>query len=74
MNQRDLNKHRRLVVTPHSSNPRLPSTVLNVECAEDEDVEWQWTQTAQGRFVSGYVIVPRPIKTPRLKPNRSRTA
>jgi hypothetical protein len=33
--------------------------VLNVECAEKEDVEWQWTETLEGRFVSGYNIVPR---------------
>jgi hypothetical protein len=62
MNQQQRTKRRRLVVAPRPSNPRLASSVLNVECAEDEDVEWQWTQTAQGRFVSGYVIVPRPIK------------
>jgi hypothetical protein len=33
--------------------------VLNVECTEDEDVEWIWTETRDGRFVSGYRIVPR---------------
>ena len=62
MSDSEPRKRRRLVVTPASSNPRLPSTVLNVECAEDEDVQWQWTQTAEGRFVSGYRIVPRGNK------------
>jgi hypothetical protein len=59
MNRSEPRKRRRFVVAPPPSNPRLRSTVLNVECAEDEQVEWQWTQTAEGRFVSGYRIVPR---------------
>jgi hypothetical protein len=52
-------KRKRVVPAPVASNPRLRSTVLNVECAEDEDVEWMWTETLEGRFVSGYRIVPR---------------
>jgi hypothetical protein len=35
--------------------------LLNVDCADHEDVEWQWTETAEGRFVSGYRIVPRQV-------------
>jgi hypothetical protein len=50
---------KRIVTAPAPSNPRLYSTVLNAECAEDEDVEWQWTETLEGRFVSGYTVVPR---------------
>jgi hypothetical protein len=52
-------RRRRLVVAPLPSNPRLRSSVLSVECAEDEEVEWQWTETAEGRFVSGYRLVQR---------------
>jgi len=52
-------KRRRVVPAPQPSNPRLRSTVANVECAEDESVEWHWTETVEGRFVSGYTIVPR---------------
>ncbi len=37
-------KTRRVVPAPPSSNPRLYSTVLSVECAEDEDVQWLWTK------------------------------
>ena len=48
---------------PPPSNPRLYSTVLSVECAEDEEVEWQWTETVEGRFVSGYRLVTR-LSTP----------
>jgi len=56
-------KRRRWVPAPHPSHPGLHSALLNVECAEDEDVEWHWTETATGRFVSGYQIVPRLPKT-----------
>ena len=45
------------------SHPGLHSAVLNVECADDEDVEWLWTETPDGRFVSGYQLVPR-LKLP----------
>ena len=51
-------KRHRIVLAPPPSNPRLHSNVLNVQCAEDEEVEWHWTETAEGRFVSGYTIVP----------------
>jgi hypothetical protein len=49
----------RIVTAPEPSRPELRATVLTVNCAEDEDVEWQWTETVAGRFVSGYHIVPR---------------
>jgi len=55
-------KPRRIVRAPPSSYPGLYSGVLNVDCAEDEEVEWYWTETAAGRFVSGYRIVPRMPK------------
>jgi len=58
-------KRRRIVPAPPPSNPRLQVSVLSVECAEDEEVVWQWTETAEGRFVSGYQLVPR---LPRLRP------
>ena len=60
MSKQDSNrKPRRVVPAPPPSNPRLYSIVLSVECAEDEEVEWQWTETAEGRFVSGYRLVTR---------------
>lgn len=58
-------KRRRIVPAPAPSNPRLHAPILSVECAEDQDVQWQWTETAEGRFVSGYQLVPRLLK-PRL--------
>jgi hypothetical protein len=50
---------RRVVTAPTPSHPGLPMPVLDVECAEDEDVEWLWTATTAGRFVSGYRLVPQ---------------
>lgn len=50
---------RRVVIAPRPSHPEPRATVIDVECAEDEDVEWLWTETATGRFVSGYRLVPR---------------
>ncbi len=50
---------------PAPSNPRLHAPILSVECAADQDVLWQWTETAEGRFVSGYQLVPR-LPKPRL--------
>ena len=53
-------RRRRVITAPSSSHPGLPSVVLDVECAEDEDVEWLWTETPEGRYVSGYRLVSRP--------------
>jgi hypothetical protein len=54
---------RRLVIAPPPSHLGRHSAVLNVECADDEDVQWLWTETPDGRFVSGYQLVPR-LKLP----------
>jgi hypothetical protein len=53
---RSSNAHR-IAPAPEPSRPELHNTVLNVCCAEDEDVEWQWTETLKGRYVSSYRIV-----------------
>ena len=53
-------KTKRVVPAPAPSNPRLRAAVLDVECDENEAVEWHWTETPEGRFVSGYSIVQRP--------------
>jgi hypothetical protein len=34
--------------------------LLDVECAENEDVVWLWTDTDVGSVVSGYQVVARP--------------
>jgi hypothetical protein len=57
-------KRRQIVPAPPPSHPRLHSTVLSVECAEGHEIQWLWTETADGRFVSGYRLVPRlPTET-----------
>jgi hypothetical protein len=39
----------------------IPSQILSVDLAEDEDVEWNWTHFTDGRSaVTGYRIVKKP--------------
>jgi hypothetical protein len=64
MKSTEKHQRRRLITAPPPSHhPGLQSTVLNVECSNDEEVEWLWTATPGGRFVSGYQFVPR-LKLP----------
>jgi hypothetical protein len=51
--------NRRIVAAPSPTHPSLRCTVLDVECAEDEDVDWLWTETAAGSFISGYRLIRR---------------
>jgi hypothetical protein len=48
---------RRLIPAPPPSHPALAAIIVDVECAADEDVEWLWTETAAGRYVSGYRLI-----------------
>ncbi len=50
-------KSKRRVAAPQSSCTSA-SAVLGVWLAHDEDAQWTWTHTAQGSYVSGYVIAP----------------
>ena len=50
---------RRIVIAPPPTNPSLRATLLDVECAENEDVVWVWTDTGAGSLVTGYQVVPR---------------
>jgi hypothetical protein len=63
MKTTEKHQRRRLIMAPPPSHPRLHSAVLNVECTDDQDVEWLWSETPDGRFVSGYQLVPR-LKLP----------
>src|ERR1700690_1468872 len=56
---RDHCSHPKSRVAPPPSNSALHSMLLNIECNEDEDVQWLRTETPSGRYVSGYEIVPR---------------
>lgn len=50
----------RIVPAPLASDPRLRYTILDVVCGLNEEVQWHWTMTEHGRFVSGCSIVRRP--------------
>jgi hypothetical protein len=63
MTTSETHHRRRLVIAPPPSRPHLQSAALNVKCSEDQNVEWLWTETPSGRFVSGYQLVPR-LKLP----------
>ena len=51
---------RRIVTAPLPTHPSLRPIVLDVECAEDEEVVWHWTDAGEGSVVTGYRLVPRP--------------
>jgi len=55
-------KIKRWVEAPKSTQimPDAPA-VLGVILAFGEDVEWIWTHTDKGSYVSGYNIVNKPI-------------
>lgn len=50
---------RRIVTAPPPTNPSLRAMILDVECAENEEVIWSWTDTGAGSVVTGYQVVPR---------------
>lgn len=56
-NENETASEKRIVPAPPPSNPDLPQGVINVECSDDEEIEWLWTETTRGRFVSGFKIV-----------------
>lgn len=53
---------RRWVAAPASLTPNAP-TVTGVYLSEDEAVEWVWTHTPNGSYVSGYKIIKKPNQT-----------
>ena len=50
---------RRIVTAPPPTNPSLRAMLLDVECAENEEVVWVWSDTCAGSLVTGYQVVPR---------------
>lgn len=54
------NGEKRTVYAPSPDPESRPPAVLSVELEADEDVEWIWTHTADGKsVVTGYVITKR---------------
>jgi hypothetical protein len=51
-------KAARWVAAP-ASTLQGAAAVLGVRLEEDEDVQWIWTHTQEGSYVSGYSIVKR---------------
>jgi hypothetical protein len=50
---------RRIVTAPPPTHPSLRTTLLDAECADNEEVMWLWTDSGAGSMVSGYQLVPR---------------
>lgn len=50
---------RRIVTAPPPTHPSLRPQLLDVECADNEEIIWAWTDTGAGSVVSGYRVVPR---------------
>jgi len=57
---------KRWVAAPQASLPGAPS-VQGVALAPNEDVQWLWTHTPNGSYVSGYNIV-RALPKKRQRP------
>ena len=58
-------------VTAPASTLRGAPAVQSVLLGEDEDVQWTWTYTPEGSYVSGYTIVKREPER-RAKPSDQR--
>ena len=51
---------KRTVYAPQAERNSTPPAVISVKLEEDEDVEWIWTHTADGKsVVTGYIITKR---------------
>ena len=51
---------KRTVYAPQAERNSSPPAIISVELNEDEDVEWIWTHTADGKsVVTGYIITKR---------------
>lgn len=50
----------RLVMAPGNTGPVVSGTVIAIDAAPNEDVQWIWSHDPlRGSYVSGYTIVPR---------------
>ena len=55
--------NKRTVYAPQAERDSTPPAVISVKLDEDEDVEWIWTHTADGKSaVTGYIITKRTDK------------
>ncbi len=54
---------KRWVAAPQSTLPGAPA-VLGIHLGDNEDVQWIWTHTQNGSYVSGYSIIKRKSGMP----------
>lgn len=47
---------------PPQSTPPGTGTIHGVWCWPNEDVEWEWTHTLGGSYISGYKIKPKEVR------------
>ncbi|MFH1007040.1 MAG: hypothetical protein V1800_05980 [Candidatus Latescibacterota bacterium] len=47
------------VEAPKPTFQGAPAVLLSVQLAEDEGVQWIWTHTTKGSYVSGYKITKK---------------
>jgi hypothetical protein len=53
-----------IVHPPQPEDVQTEFQFISVEVADDEDVQWHWTYTADGkRIVSGFTIIKKPDTT-----------
>lgn len=58
MSKKASNKTKKWIEAPQSTQSMpVASAVLGVFLAKGEDVEWIWTHTDKGSYVSGYNII-----------------
>ena len=51
------NRNKRMVSAPPPENAGHFTAFVSVDLAEDEDVEWHWSYSAEkGAFVTGYTV------------------
>ncbi len=63
---------KRTVYAAQSECGSKPPAVISVELDEDEDVEWNWTHTSDGKSVfTGYTITKKRTSKPRQQPRGS---
>jgi hypothetical protein len=65
--QKMVQKPKHLVEAPKPTFHEAP-TVLSVQLVEDEEVQWIWTHTSKGSYVSGYTIANKKRANERAKP------
>ncbi len=63
--QYDKNERKHTVLAPDNSDSNVPGAILSVETGVDEEVEWVWTHSGNGKSaVTGYTLTKKDCHTP----------